>query len=333
MASLKDAYIGETLQPLTADLARDALHSMPEAPADFIVQWLRQRVPNHEAPMSLRRRNEALKQEMSALQGSLASKITKEKPAGLADCTDEDCDMDMPFAMAGLPQMQAPFKQGELLQYQPRTDTWEKVLVLLGPGILETFAEPTKERQARLMLGATGSAKIEHEKLPPEFEGYAIEVSNFVQAEPALTHLCLAAPTEEERREWLLAINGHAARLQFARHHTPQAHQSVLFGSSKMLAHRVSKEGLCLSPTKTTMLLCKMGATIATLYAELQRLKSGAGLAPAKPEGRGMRDGYPWAWEVVLLKRGGVLPYGGHHDSHCSFEDSYLEDQSSYCSV
>ncbi|CAE7485487.1 unnamed protein product [Symbiodinium sp. CCMP2592] len=246
MASLRDAYIGETLQPLTADLARDALHAMPEAPTGFIVQWLRQRVPNHEGPMSLRRRNEALKQEMSALQGDLASKITKEKPAGLADCT-EDCDMDMPFAFQGLPQMQTPFKRGQLLQYQPRTDTWEKVLVLLGPGILETFSDASGERLARLMLGATGSAKIEHEKLPPEFEGYAIEVSNLVQAEPALTHLCLAAPTEEARREWLLAINGH-----------------------------------------TTMLLCKMGATIATLYAELQRLKSGAGLAPAKPEGEEM---------------------------------------------
>ncbi|CAE7485490.1 ANKRD50 [Symbiodinium sp. CCMP2592] len=63
MASVTDAYIGETLQPLTADMARDALHAMPEAPADFIFQWLRQRVPNHEGPMSLRRRNEALKQE------------------------------------------------------------------------------------------------------------------------------------------------------------------------------------------------------------------------------------------------------------------------------
>ncbi|CAE7721508.1 unnamed protein product [Symbiodinium sp. CCMP2592] len=338
MASVKEAYIGETLQPLTADMARDALHAMSEAPADFIVQWLRQRVPNHEGPMSLRRRNEALKQEpmrgrlrpwgdfpwslvvaflstdvpvelasigwvqlwgeMSALQGDLASKITKEKPAG-PDCTEEeavahsfatrqDHDMDMPFAFLGLPQMQAPFKRGQLWQYQPRTDTWEKVLLLLGPGSLETFAETTGKRQARLMLGATGSAKPEHEKLPPEIEGYVFEVSNFVQVEPALMHLRLAAATEEERREWLLAINGHAPRLQIARHHTPQTHQSVLFGSSKILAHRVSKEGLFLSPTKTTMLLCKMGATIATLYAELQRLKSGTGLAPAKPEGEEM---------------------------------------------
>ena len=125
-------------------------------------------------------------------------------------------DFDLPFAMTGLPQMQVPFKRSQLLQYQPRTDTWEKVLVLLGPGILETFGEVSGERQARLMLGATGSAKPEHEKLPPDSEGYAFEVSNFVQAEPTLTHLCLAAATEEERREWLLAINGHAAGLQVA---------------------------------------------------------------------------------------------------------------------
>ncbi|CAE7876677.1 Pclo, partial [Symbiodinium necroappetens] len=116
-------------------------------------------------------------------------------------------DFDLPFAMTGLPQMQAPFKRSQLWQYQPRTDTWEKVLVLLGPGILETFGGVTGKCQARLMLGATGSAKPEHEKLPPESEGYAFEVSNFVQAEPTLTHLRLAASTEEERQEWLLAIN------------------------------------------------------------------------------------------------------------------------------
>ena len=136
-------------------------------------------------------------------------------------------DFDVPFAMTGLPQMQAPFKRGQLLQYQPRTDTWEKVLVLLGPGMLETFGDASGERQARLMLGATGSAKTGHEKLPPESEGYAFEVSNFVQAEPALTHLRLAAATEEERREWLLAINGHAAGLQ----------NCILFRFSKMLAY------------------------------------------------------------------------------------------------
>ncbi|CAE7708352.1 unnamed protein product [Symbiodinium sp. CCMP2456] len=242
MASPKDAYIGETLQPLTANMARDALHAMPEDPADFMIRWLRQRAPSHEGPMSIHRRNEALKQEMSALKGGLASSLRKEKPAGLADYTEEDCNMDMPFAFQGLVQMQTPFKRGQLLQYQPRTDTWEKVLVLLGPGIIETFGD-AGEHQARLMLGTTGSAKPEREKLLPESEGYAFEVSNFVQAEPVLTCLHLAAATEEERREWLLAINGH-----------------------------------------TTALFCKMGAAIAMLSAEIQRLKFGAGTA-AKPEG------------------------------------------------
>jgi len=134
----------------------------------------------------------------------------------MLDWFDVRQDFNLPFAMTGLPQMQVPFKRGQLWQYQPRTDTWEKVLVLLGPGILETFDNDTGEHQARLMLGTTGFAKPEREKLLPESEGYAFEVSNFVQAEPVLTCLHLAAATEEERREWLLAINGHATGLQIA---------------------------------------------------------------------------------------------------------------------
>ena len=39
--------------------------------------------------------------------------------------------------------------------------------------------------------------------------------------------------------------------------------------------------------TKTTALLCKMWAAIAMLSTELQRLKSGAATAAAKPEGGG----------------------------------------------
>ncbi|CAE7515780.1 ACBP4 [Symbiodinium sp. CCMP2592] len=298
-----ESYLKSVIQPLTTDLATDMLPITPQDPESFITGWLRQRAPHHQAPMSLRRRNEALKQELafgelSALEGELSAAshgggakdlLDSHGGARAEDCGGNDMqDFDLSFAMTGLPQMQAPFKRGQLWQYQPRTDTWEKVLVLLGPGILETFAETTEKRQALLMLGATGSAKPEHEKLPPESEGYAFEVSNFVQAEPALTHLRLVAPTEQERREWLLAINGHAAGLQVARHHTPQTHQSVLFGSRKMLAHRVSKAGLFLSPTKTTMLLCKMGATIAMLYAELRRLKSSTGFAPAQPAGEEM---------------------------------------------
>ena len=40
--------------------------------------------------------------------------------------------------------------------------------------------------------------------------------------------------------------------------------------------------------TKTTALLCKMWAAIAMLSTELQRLKSGAATAAAKPEGGGL---------------------------------------------
>ncbi|CAE7485465.1 unnamed protein product [Symbiodinium sp. CCMP2592] len=251
-----ESYLKSVIQPLTTDLATDMLPLTPQDPESFITGWLRQRAPHHQAPMSLRRRNEALKQELSALEGELSAAShgggsTKDLLDSHGGARAEDCggngmqDFDLSFAMTGLPQMQAPFKRGRLWQYQPRTDTWEKVLVLLGPGVLETFAETTGKRQARLMLGATGSAKPEHEKLPPEIEGYAFEVSNFVQAEPALTHLRLAAATEEERREWLLAINGHV-----------------------------------------TALFCKMGAALAVLSAELQRLKSeDAGTPAAKREG------------------------------------------------
>ena len=63
----------------------------------------------------------------------------------------------------------------------------------------------------------------------------------------------------------------------------PPGCKSHSVGFSKSLAVASELMG-ALSLTKTTALLCKMGATIAMLSAELQRLKYGAG-AVAMPEG------------------------------------------------
>ncbi|CAE7715002.1 ANKRD50 [Symbiodinium sp. CCMP2592] len=66
----QERYLVATVQPLAIELVSDVLGAMPEDPESFMMRWLRQRAPSHQGEsISLRERNRALKEELSALQG------------------------------------------------------------------------------------------------------------------------------------------------------------------------------------------------------------------------------------------------------------------------
>ncbi|CAE7428479.1 ANKRD50 [Symbiodinium necroappetens] len=69
-----------TVQPLAMELVKDVLGAMPEDPESFMMQWLRQRCESCERQplnISLRQRNRALKEELSALQSEVGIGDTK----------------------------------------------------------------------------------------------------------------------------------------------------------------------------------------------------------------------------------------------------------------